>query len=403
MSPSLLVDELESTSFSRPTWVEIDLEALRSNLHALQTTLGPAQVLAVVKANAYGHGAVPIAHTLLAPSSIPPVSPGRDARAVDMLGVASVDEGLQLREAGISVPILLLSAILPGEARTAVRNGLLPTVFTREVALALNEAGAAEHRVAEAHLKIDTGMGRLGVWHQEAAAFYHWLRALPHLRISGIYTHFACADAPDDAMTEAQARAFEVALRECGDLSGMTIHGANSAAALRYPQARWDMVRPGLTLYGVSPLREMMPVPVELRPVMTFKSRITHIKTVPAGATVSYGATWQATQPTRIATVPVGYADGYPRRLSNRAKVFINDVCCSVVGRVTMDQILVDCTHLGVNPQVGDNVTLFGAGLPVQDVAAWAETIPYEILCGIAHRVPRVYLHGGAQFKRSIP
>jgi alanine racemase len=312
-----------------------------------------------------------------------------------MLCVASVDEGLQLRAAGITAPILLLSAILPDEARAAVQARLTPTVFTRGLALALDAAGKELGCTAEAHFKIDTGMGRIGVWHCDAPALYASLREFTHLRLTGVYTHFASADEADDNMTPRQITAFGVALRECGITekrqggSSIIVHTCNSTALLRYPKAHLDAARPGLALYGVLPI----PAPdVTLRPVMTLQARVTSIKMVKAGATVSYGATWRAQRPSCIATVPVGYADGYPRSLSNKARVLIRGVLCPVVGRVTMDQILVDCPDLMPTVEIGEIVTLFGCGLPVADVAAWAETIPYEILCGIAGRVPRVYV-----------
>jgi len=400
MSTSSVPDDLEPPSFSRSTWAEIDLHALRCNVRELCRIAGNgAPLLAVVKANAYGHGAVPVAHALVG-SGVGSGDAEPESR-VRMLGVASVDEGIHLREAGIEAPILLLSAILPGEAHAAVRAGLVPTVFTREVAAAVNEAGAMMGRTAPMHVKIDTGMNRLGVWHCEAPAFYRSLAAFPHLRVTGIYTHFACADEPDDTMTAEQMRAFEAALRECGvwprRLAGlppqeMVIHASNSAALLRYPAAAYDMVRPGIALYCASPPQCVEGKAISLRPVMTLKARITRVATVPSGAPVSYGATWRAAGSARIATVSVGYADGYPRRLSNRAAVLIRDTRCPVVGRVTMDQILVDCTRLAPDIRIGEVVTLFGQGLPVEEIAAWAETISYEILCGVAHRVPRVYI-----------
>lgn len=384
---------------------------MRHNAGALGLRCGESvRLLAVIKADAYGHGAVPAARVL---QSLGP--------RVAMLAVASVDEGVELRDANITAPILLLSAILPEEARAAVGARLTPTVFTRELAHALDEAAAAAGCVATAHFKIDTGMGRLGAPWREAGAFYRALREFPHLKIEGVYTHFACADEAGETMTQEQCRAFEHALRDCGiapsrnagrnndrngsqsgkSESAVVIHAANSAAALRYAGTRFDLARVGLALYGARPgdasgdeQRDDVASDEQfvLQPVMALRSRVTHLKTVPAGATVSYGATWRAPVASRIATIPVGYADGYPRRLSGRAQVLIGGVRCPVAGRVTMDQILVDCSR-APNVSMGEAVTLFGPGLPVEEVAAWAETIPYEILCGIAHRVPRVYVN----------
>ena len=383
-------DDPEPPHFSRPTWAEIDLEALRWNVRELCRVLGPSPgILPVIKANAYGHGAVPVARALLDQTSTSLAS------RIRMLCVASVDEGLQLREAGIEAPILLLSAILPVEARAAVEARLTPTVFTHELAAALNAAAEVLGCTAEAHLKIDTGMGRIGIWHCEAPAFYAALKKFPRLCITGVYTHFACADEVNDTMTTQQLAAFQTALCECGIAAtpapnrSLAVHACNSAALLRYTQAHFDCARPGLALYGVLPVAT---ADISLRPVMTWKARVTNIKTVANGATLSYGATWRAQRPSCIATVPAGYADGYARSLSNRAQVLVRDTLCPVVGRVTMDQILIDCTNLVPNVQIGQSVTLFGKGLPVTTVAAWAETVPYEILCGIAQRVPRVYV-----------
>jgi len=383
-------DPQQPPHFSRPTWAAIDLEAVRWNVGELCRVPGPSTaILAVIKANAYGHGAVQVARALLDQNSNSP------SCRVQMLCVASVDEGLQLRAAGIAAPILLLSAILPDEARVAVEARLTPTVFTRELAVALNAAAEEFGTTAEAHLKIDTGMGRIGVWHCEAPAFYASLKKLPRLRLTGIYTHLACADEPDDSMTSAQIAAFKSVLRQCGITKsseagrGPLVHASNSAALLRHPEAHFDAVRPGLSLYGVLPLPA---ADVALRPAMTLQARVTNVKMVAVGATISYGATWRAPRASCIATVPVGYADGYPRSLSNRAQVLVRGVLCPLVGRVTMDQILVDCTNLKPNVKIGEIVTLFGHGLPITDVADWAATIPYEILCGIGQRVPRVYV-----------
>lgn len=380
--------------FSRSTWAEINLAALRHNARAVRVCLRPQSALiAVVKANAYGHGAVQVARALT----------DGDAPLADMLAVASVDEGIELRDAGIKAPILLLSAILPEEARAVVRANLMATVFTTELAQAVSEAAAHAGVVADVHVKADTGMGRLGAWHESLPELYRQLRQLPAIHIAGIYTHFACADDLNDKLTGPQLEAFTATLAACSvngsGPHGILIHAANSAALLRYPDTHFAAARPGLALFGVSPLpsglNALHGTDVELQPVMTLRSRITHLKHVTDGATVSYGATWRATRQSLIATVPVGYADGYPRCLSNRAKVRIGDTMCPVVGRVTMDQILVDCTDIRPNPCLGANVTLFGPELLVSLVAEWADTIPYEILCGVAHRVPRVYVDNG--------
>lgn len=385
MSPSFC----PASPASRPhpsTWADIDLAALCFNARQLAGAFG-TDLLAVVKANAYGHGAPAVARALL----------DSDATRVKILGVARVDEGIELREAGIEAPILILSAILPDEAACAVEFDLMPTLFTPALARALNDAAHQQSRLARAHLKIDTGMGRLGVAVDEAAPFFNSLRQYEHLKIEGIYTHFACADEMPDEMSCRQLEVFERALHKCGvslnEPREMLLHAANSAAALRYSSARYDLARPGLALYGVNPLGSNVAPDVALKPVMTLRSRVTFVKSVPRGATVSYGATWRAERPSRIATIPIGYADGYARRLSNRAQVLIGGRRAPLVGRVTMDQILVDVTDMPV--EIGDIVTLWGDHLPVEEVAEWAETIAYELLCAVAPRVTRVYEGSG--------
>jgi alanine racemase len=363
--------------FSRPNWAEIDLDALRHNARILAAHVAPARLVGVIKAGAYGHGALEVAQTL---EKLP---------AVAMLGVASVDEARLLRESGITAPILLLSAILPEEAPAVVRLNLTATVWTPEVALALNYAAQAENQRAPVHFKVDTGMSRLGVnWCQASQAFQE-VASQPHLEITGLYTHFACADEDDD-LTAIQLQRFHEFCAEIPLQNAVLRHTSNSAGALRYPEAHFDLVRPGIAMYGAHPCAELGPE-LDLRPVMTWKARITALKKVVRGQSVSYGATWSAPRDSEIAVVPVGYADGYLRTLSNRGEVYLNGSRCPVVGRVTMDQIMVDVT--GVSSQIGDEVTLFGQNLPVEEVAAQVQTISYELLCAVSGRVPRVYLN----------
>jgi alanine racemase len=338
-----------------------------------------------VKANAYGHGAVQAAHTL--------------EKNVLHFAVASVDEGRVLRETGITAPILILSAILPDEAAAALHWDLMPTLSTPEVAHALNEAAKTQKKIARAHWKIDTGMGRVGTWHEDAIPTLAAWREYSQLEICGIYTHFASAD-EDEEMTLSQNALFEKTLRECetqARLSGWEYsrHAANSAGALRFPQTHHDAIRCGLALYGASPFG-LQQRDDNLQPVMSLRSRVTEVRRISKGRSVSYGATWTAPRDSLLALVPIGYADGYPRCLSNRGEVLLREKRCPVVGRVTMDQILVDVTEISPNVAVGEIVTAWGedengAILPVEEVADKAETIAYEILCGVSARVPRVY------------
>jgi len=387
---------MKAYEFSRPTWAEIDLVALGSNARALHRRAG-VPLLAVIKADAYGHGAIFVARALLG------------EKFVCGLAVASVDEGRQLREAGIEAPILLLSAILPEEAEAAVCARLTPTISSLETARVVSRAAAKIGNDATIHFKIDTGMTRGGASADEAFGLLKEILALPHLRVSGIYTHLACADEDEDAMSGAQLEMFEKTLRECRELlqeycfvgecsraeqysvAPIWVHAANSAAAMRYQNARFDAVRVGLALYGASPFSTRVVEEPELAPVMTLRSRITNVRDIAAGTSVSYGATWRASQPSCIATVPIGYADGYSRRLSNRGEVLLRGQRCPVVGRVTMDQILVDCSRLKPKVQIGETVTLWGENLPIEEVARCAETIPYELMCAVSRRVPRVY------------
>lgn len=389
----MTVPDSFSSSFSRPTWAEIRLDALCANARLLRATV-QTPLLCVIKANAYGHGAETVARAL------EPLQDDAGASLCRIFGVASVDEGMTLREAGVTRDILLLSAILPSEAANAARYDLMPTLYERDVAAAFSHAARELGKVGRAHFKIDTGMGRLGVSWRDAFNIWRELQALPNLRIEGVYTHFACADDEVDVKSDEQLRRFQSALCECGlenislenakkSRRTVMIHAANSAGALRYPNARFDLSRVGLALFGVRPGDELQAsAELPLRPVMAWHSRITGVKTVPRGETVSYGGTWRAPRDSRIAIVPVGYADGYSRRLGNRAQVVVDGARVPVVGRVTMDQLLLDVTT--VNAQVGTTVELWGNQLRVEEVATWADTIPYELLCGVGSRVPRI-------------
>ncbi|BCM93446.1 alanine racemase 1 [Abditibacteriota bacterium] len=364
--------------FSRPTWAEVDLSALRHNVRVLAELAAPATLLAVCKANAYGHDV-----RLVAPvfDSMPEVA---------MLGVASVDEGMLLRKLGVQKPVLLLSAMLPEEARTAVRAHLTPTIWTRELGLSLQQAAEKERTRADFHFKVDTGMGRLGFRFEDAREAFCSLRDFDRLDLRGIYTHMANADEEDDDLTALQLHRFKGFLREVESPLEVTIHAGNSAATMRYPESRFDMVRPGIALYGSNPFPAFA---LDLKPVMTWKARVTSLKTIPVGASVSYGAQWTAPVATRVAVISAGYADGFRRSLSNRAHILINGKRCPVIGRVTMDQIMADVS--GAMVHLGDEATLFGRGLPVEEMADNADTISYEILCGVSSRVPRLATSSG--------
>ena len=369
----------------RPTRAEIDLGALTRNLQTLQTAAPGVDVLAVVKADAYGHGAVPVSRAL-------------EAAGVRFLGVALVEEGLALRQAGLKSDILVLGGAYEGSWELMLEQGMIPVVFRPEHLSALDAASAARGTTARAHLKVDTGMGRLGVLPPDLPAFLEAARSCRRLSLEGLCSHFANADLADAALTEQQILRFRTALGQmrAAGFEPRWRHLSNSAGLLALPEARdgmeMNVARPGLALYGLQPAPWLRP-PRVLEPVLSWKTSVVHLKTVPAGTPISYGSTWTAPRPSRIATLPVGYADGWSRLLSNRGAVLVRGRRAPIVGRVCMDLCMVDVTDLpGV--EVGDEVVLIGRqGAEAQDahqLAALESTIAYDVLCAIGARVPRV-------------
>jgi alanine racemase len=334
--------------------------------------------MAVLKADAYGHGA-----ETLAPLAV--------ENGAGMIGVSSLEEGIALRDARVKAPIFLLGGIYPlGNFRVALEYDLIPTIASMEAAQQLADVARTLGVRAKTHLKVDTGMGRIGVSPIGAKAVLVWLRENKNVELTGVYSHLACAEGDADVTLE-QRRLFESVVEVAKGL-GFTAryHLANSAASLRYPDTRFDMVRPGLSLYGVSHVP--LPPSVELKPVLSLHTRIIFLKKVPAGTPFSYGHTFRTAKDSVIATLPIGYADGLPRSLSNKAQVLIKGRRCPIVGRVTMDHVMVDVT--GVPADVGDEVVLIGhqsgAALSVMEWADWAGTIAYEIFTGLSKRVPRI-------------
>jgi alanine racemase len=362
--------------------VEVDLGALRRNYRVLKKGLVPGtRVMVAVKANAYGHGLVEVARAL--------VSTG-----VDYLGVACVDEGIVLRRNGVRVPILNLGAFFPGDIEPLLKYDIAATVTDISLAQRLDAAARRFKKKARVHVKVDTGMGRLGFWHEEADAFIIRLCGLKHLCVDGLYTHFPSADS-DEAFTRSQIAVF------CSLIDKLTIHGvniplkhtANSMAVVGFRAAHFNLVRPGLAVYGLHPKEELVGR-LAIRPVLSFKTRIAHLKRVARGRSVSYGRTYIAPRDTVIATLPVGYGDGYNRLLSNRGTVLIRGRRCPIVGVVCMDQTMVD---VGPLPQacLNDEVVLIGRQkdevIRAEEIAGLCRTIPYEVICWISPRVPRVY------------
>jgi alanine racemase len=377
-------------AMGRPTVVEIDLRALRFNLNQLRgLTGGKADILGVVKANAYGHGAVPVAKEL-------------EAAGASIFGVATTEEGIELRLGGVTSPILILAGTYPQEFDRIVVNRLTPVIYDLEIAQAFQARAERSKGRLPVHLKVDTGMSRLGIpwWQWEEAL--EILASCKRLRVEGLMSHFSAAEgegAEDRAFTEEQLARFT----QCLDLArkkGMNprhLHLANSAAATLREPARFNLVRPGLMLYGVHPSPALRPL-VSLTPVLRWKTAVLSLKRVPRGTPVSYGRTFRCARESLIAVLPVGYADGYSRRLSNRGEVLIQGRRARVAGIVCMDLTMVDVTEVpGV--KVGDEVVLLGRQggdeISAVEMAGWAESISYEVLCGIGKRVPRVYDQGG--------
>ena len=367
-------------------WAEIDLDALTHNLARIRREAGSGVgVMLVVKADAYGHGAVAVAQHAL-------------RCGIAGLGVGTSAEALELRDAGIRAPILVLGTIIDGEARDSLLNDVQIAVHSEDRCEQLQDMARRLGCKAEVHLKIDSGMGRLGVLPERALGVLERIQASSHLHLAGIMTHVAAGDGALSPSTQDQLELFNRTVeraRASGLLEGCRVHAANSAAIFTGLGPGFDLVRPGISAYGVLPLD--LPGARELRPVMSLRSQVVFLKDLPAGTPVGYGATWQTSQPTRIAILPVGYNDGVSWRLSNRGEVLVEGQRARMVGRISMDYTTIDVTHIpGVS--VGDTATLIGAQgkefIGLAEVARRADTIPYEITCAVGKRVERVYRGG---------
>jgi len=375
---------MHNKSFSRQTWVEIDLSALASNYRFLKSRLPKGtKVMAAVKANAYGHGIVEVSRKLI-------------ECGVDYLGVACIDEALMLRKHFVCKPILNLGVFLRQDIETVLENNITVTAADLNAAKTLNAVARRLKKKARVHVKIDTGMGRLGVWHEEAEEFIIQLCSLGNLIIEGLYTHFPSADS-DEAFTKSQITAFCVLVNRLR-IRGVSIpikHAANSMAVIGFKDAHFNLVRPGLALYGLHPKDELSGK-IGLRPVLSFKTKVVYLKKVAKGRSISYGRTYVTDKEALIATLPVGYGDGYNRLLSNKGHVIIRGVRCPVVGVVCMDQTMVDVSCVkGI--RIEDEVVLIGSQgshkICVEDMAVLCRTIPYEVVCWISPRVPRIYIN----------
>jgi len=368
--------------YYRPTFAEIDLGAICHNLEIVgHIVKSDTKILGVVKADAYGHGMQEVSKAIV--------------DYVDYFGVASLDEAATLRSIGIKKPVLVIGAILPEEAEGVLKLNVIQTVSDLDIPLRLSRLAQARNKLVRVHIKIDTGMGRLGFWHEEAIGFIKKISRLRNIIIDGIFTHFPNAEA-DRVFTQNQIRNFKHLAEGLLDhnIHIPVKHTANSMALIDFKDSHMNMVRPGLMMYGIYPKLSLMKN-ILLRPALSLKTRINYLKSVPKGRSISYGMTYVTSRPTKIATIPVGYGDGYSRHFSNKASVLVNGKRCPVIGRVCMDMCMVDVGHVK-NVKVGDEVVLIGSQgneiIRAEELARLINTIPYEILCNIGRRVPRLYI-----------
>ena len=375
------------------TWAEVDLDAIAHNIKEIRKITNPnAKIMAVVKADAYGHGFLEVAKTLL-------------ENGADRLAVAVLQEGKQLRSRGVTVPILILGASGEEAVEDLINFDITPSVFAYEFAKALSYEAERKEKITKIHIKIDTGMSRIGFLagenNEEIVDEIIKISKLPYIEIEGIFSHFATSDEYDKSYTLFQyGRFMDVCNRlEEKGLNSPIKHICNSAGIMMYPEMHLDMVRPGVILYGMYPSDEVDKSRLDLIPAMTLKSTITHIKEVEPGRGVSYGKEYITDKKTKIATVPIGYADGYLRKLAKHGKMIVDGVKVPIIGRICMDQCMIDVTNVH-NIDKGDEVIIFGReGVTADDLAEWLETINYEVSCVIGKRIPRIYTKDGKAVK----
>ncbi|HHU61039.1 MAG TPA: alanine racemase [Natronincola sp.] len=369
------------SKLTRSVWAEVSLDNIAYNVQQIREFIGPdCELMAVIKANGYGHGALETAYTMI-------------ANGTNWIAVALPEEAVRLRRGGITAPILVLGAVGADELEVCVAQDLVVTVFEPHIAKLLSKAAVEQQKVAKVHIKVDTGMGRLGLLSRDFFDLVDLVLELPGLEIEGVFTHFAQAENPDMEFTNKQWQRF-TEIRKSLESKGINIplfHAANTAAAFFFPESRLDLVRVGLGLYGMYPDERR---PLKLKPALSLKTKIAFVKRLPAGSPVSYNSTYITKMETSVAILPIGYADGLSRGLSNKGKVLIGGNLCPIVGNVTMDHTMVDVGDLPV--QIGDEVILIGANGQGQiTVHDWAETlgvIDYEVTCGLSTRVERIYI-----------
>ena len=377
----------------RATRAEIDLQVFRHNLQTLRKYLDhQTQIMAVVKADAYGHGAIPCARIAI-------------ESGADYLGAGVIEEGIELRENGLNAPILILDSIFPNEAEDLVRYTLATILCTQPLAQALSKEGEKQDKMVSVHIKVDTGMNRLGISSENLPALLDQIRNLKNLKIEAVSTHFSSADDEDLSITQAQLEKFQTALAilQKEGIHTPIVHCANTSALFKFPESRFNMVRPGLILYGVLPSPSLQAVfnreenLSPFQPVMQWKSQIILVKPIAKGQPVSYSRNFTTHQDSLIATLPIGYADGLHRMLSNNMDVLVRGRRAPQIGNICMDMILIDVTGVP-DVQAGDEVVIFGRQedqrILVEELALEGKTIPYEILCNVGKRVPRVYSNG---------
>jgi len=373
----------------RATRAEINLQAFRHNLQTLRKYLDPqTQIMAVVKADAYGHGAVSCARIAV------------ESGAANYLGAGVIEEGIELRENGLNAPILILGSIFPDEAEDLVRHNLATILCTQPLAQALSKEAEKQDKTVSVHIKVDTGMNRLGISPENLPALLDQVRNLKNLKIEAVSTHFSSADDEDLSVTQAQLEKFQTALTilQKEGVHTPIVHCANTSALFKFPESHFNMVRPGLILYGVLPSPSLRPVIDQgenpFQPVMQWKSQIILLKPIAKNQPVSYSGSFTTQRDSLIATLPIGYADGLHRMLSNKMDVLIRGRRAPQVGNICMDMILIDVTDIP-DVQAGDEVVIFGRQgdemISVEELAVKGKTIPYEILCSVSKRVPRIY------------
>lgn len=373
---------------NRPVWAEVDLDAVLDNLRRIRHRVGSAvRVMAVVKSDAYGHGKLEVVEKL--------------HRYCDWLGVSFIDEGVELRQAGYDLPILCLVSPLPDELDALIKYELTPVISDLSLGRALSERLEFQGRApVKVHLKIDTGMGRLGVWHTDAAGLAAELAALPKIELGGMMTHFPLADGADKSFAREQVRRFAAvidAVRERGLQPGIC-HAANTAAVLELPESHFDMVRPGLALYGSYPSPHVGRE-IGLETAIALRARLAVVKRLPAGTTISYGRRYRLERDTTVGVLPLGYADGWHRGMTGRARAIVRGQRRPIIGVICMDMSMIDLGGLE-DVRAGEVVTLMGRDysgelISVEEVAEWMDTIPYEVTCALSERVPRHYLGSG--------